>query len=82
LKVATYFSRQESGRNGASGIDGVELIGRSYSALSPSHRRVADFILSSPHQAALMTLDDMSRATAFPKRLQTASPSGSASRLA
>lgn len=45
----------------------VDLIGRSYAALTPAHRRVADFILSSPHQAALMTLDDMSRATGVSK---------------
>ena len=45
----------------------VELIGRSYAVLSPAHRRVADFILSSPHQSALMTLEDMSRATGVSK---------------
>jgi DNA-binding MurR/RpiR family transcriptional regulator len=34
-----------------------------YGELSPGHRRVADFILSSPHEAALMTLHRLSQET-------------------
>ena len=41
----------------------ISLIGDRYGELSASHRRVADFILSSPHQAALMTLEDFARET-------------------
>ncbi len=40
----------------------TELIGARYADLSPGHRRVADFILSSPHEAALMTLKDLAQA--------------------
>jgi DNA-binding MurR/RpiR family transcriptional regulator len=39
-----------------------ELIAARYAGLSPGHRRVADFILSSPHEAALMTLKDLAQA--------------------
>ncbi|MDQ4088022.1 MAG: MurR/RpiR family transcriptional regulator [Pseudomonadota bacterium] len=45
----------------------VALVGRHYPTLSPGHRRVADFILASPHQAALMTLDDIADATGVSK---------------
>ncbi|HEX8639548.1 MAG TPA: MurR/RpiR family transcriptional regulator [Allosphingosinicella sp.] len=45
----------------------VALVAGQYAALSPSHRRVADFILASPHQAALMTLDDIAGATGVSK---------------
>jgi DNA-binding MurR/RpiR family transcriptional regulator len=41
----------------------ASLISDRYGELSQSHRRVADFILSSPHQAALMTLQDFERET-------------------
>lgn len=41
----------------------ASLIGGRYSDLSLTHRKVADFILSNPHQAALMTLDDFTRET-------------------
>ena len=33
-----------------------------YAALSPGYRRVADFVLASPHEAALMTLEAMAGA--------------------
>jgi DNA-binding MurR/RpiR family transcriptional regulator len=35
----------------------ITLINRHYSSLSTGHRRVADFLLSSPHEAALMTVE-------------------------
>jgi DNA-binding MurR/RpiR family transcriptional regulator len=41
----------------------ISLIGDHYAELSEGHRRVADFILASPHQAALMTLEDFTRQT-------------------
>ncbi|HEY0112632.1 MAG TPA: MurR/RpiR family transcriptional regulator [Allosphingosinicella sp.] len=41
----------------------VSLIGDRYAELSETHRKVADFILSNPHRAALMTLDDFARET-------------------
>lgn len=40
----------------------IELINRHYSGLSPGYRGVADFILSSPHEAALMNLDALATA--------------------
>ena len=45
----------------------VALTGARYATLSASHRRVADFIMASPHQAALMTLEDIARATGVSK---------------
>lgn len=40
----------------------LDLIAERYLGLSAGHRRVADVILSSPHEAALMTLKDLARA--------------------
>lgn len=37
----------------------VALISERYAALSASHRRLADYILANPHQAALATLETM-----------------------
>lgn len=45
----------------------VELISRSYRDLSEGHRRIADFILSSPHEAALMTQEKIAEATGVSK---------------
>lgn len=39
------------------------LIAERYGALSAGHQRVADFILSNPHEAALMTLRDIAAVT-------------------
>ena len=41
----------------------VALIADRYRSLSPSHQRLADFILARPHEAALMTLERLSEAT-------------------
>ena len=41
----------------------VALITERYGSLSPGHKRLADFILASPHEAALMTLERLSGAT-------------------
>lgn len=38
------------------------LVGAHYAGLSPGHRRLADFILANPHQAALATLEEMAGA--------------------
>jgi DNA-binding MurR/RpiR family transcriptional regulator len=40
----------------------LDLIAERYLSLSEGHRRVADIILSSPHEAALMTLKDLAGA--------------------
>lgn len=40
----------------------IALISEVYPALSDGHRRVADVILSSPHEAALMRLSDLAEA--------------------
>jgi DNA-binding MurR/RpiR family transcriptional regulator len=40
----------------------LKIIAGRYADLSAGHRSVADFILSSPHEAALMTLKDLARA--------------------
>jgi DNA-binding MurR/RpiR family transcriptional regulator len=40
----------------------VDLIAEQYAGLSPGHRRLADFILTSPHEAALMTQEQISTA--------------------
>jgi DNA-binding MurR/RpiR family transcriptional regulator len=45
----------------------VELITRSYRGLSEGHRRIADFILASPHEAALMTQEKIADATGVSK---------------
>jgi DNA-binding MurR/RpiR family transcriptional regulator len=42
-------------------------IGRHYSQLSPGHQKVADLILASPHQAALMNLEQMSQRVGLSK---------------
>lgn len=44
-------------------LSATALIAERYNALSPGHRRVADFILSSPHEAALMTLKAIAEVT-------------------
>jgi len=41
----------------------LEVIAEHFAALSPGHRRVAEFILSNPHQAAMMTLEEISGLT-------------------
>jgi DNA-binding MurR/RpiR family transcriptional regulator len=41
----------------------VSLIADRYGGLSPGHQRLADFILTRPHEAALMTLERLSEAT-------------------
>lgn len=41
----------------------IARIHQRYASLSPGYRRVADFILASPHEAALMTLEAMAGAT-------------------
>lgn len=47
----------------APGLSATALIAERYASLSPGHRRVADFILSSPHEAALMTLRAIAEVT-------------------
>jgi DNA-binding MurR/RpiR family transcriptional regulator len=41
------------------GDSAIGLINRHYGGLSPGYRRVADHILASPHEAALMTLEEL-----------------------
>jgi DNA-binding MurR/RpiR family transcriptional regulator len=50
-------------RKGTSTEAASALINRRYAGLSAGHRRVADFILGSPHEAALMTLEELASAT-------------------
>lgn len=51
-------------QNGSPGGDSaIALISRHYAGLSPGYRRVADFILGSPHEAALMTLEGLAAAS-------------------
>jgi DNA-binding MurR/RpiR family transcriptional regulator len=47
--------------SGATSI--IDFITRAYTDLSPAYRRVADIILASPHEAALMTLEAMAAAS-------------------
>jgi DNA-binding MurR/RpiR family transcriptional regulator len=61
-KTGCYAAGEEMGMNPRN-ASVVSLIGRHYAELSDTHRKVADFILSSPHKAALMTLDDFTRET-------------------
>ena len=55
--MVDHAPRQESGPST------IDLIHRSYGALSPAYRRVADFILANPHEAALMRLEDLAGAS-------------------
>lgn len=57
------MSNRESSTNMDRLENVTELIAAQYADLSPGHRRVADFILSSPHEAALMTLKDLAQST-------------------
>ena len=41
----------------------VGVIAARFGSLSPGHRRLAEFILEQPHEAAIMTLEQLSRAT-------------------
>ena len=45
----------------------VALVARYYNSLSEGHKRLADFILASPHEAALMTQEQISEATGVSK---------------
>lgn len=45
----------------------AELITSRYSILSASLRKLADFILSGPHEAALMTLEELAKETGISK---------------
>lgn len=41
----------------------ADVIAERFASLSPGHQRLAEFILAHPHQAAMMTLEEMSRST-------------------
>lgn len=44
-------------------LSAADVIAEHFAKLSPGHQRLAEFILAHPHQAAMMTLDEMSQAT-------------------
>lgn len=41
-------------------LSAADIIAERFASLSPGHQRLAEFILSHPHQAAMMTLEEMS----------------------
>lgn len=51
----------------ADGLSAVALIAHHYPSLSDSHKRLADFVMSSPHEAALMTQEAISEAVGVSK---------------
>lgn len=42
--------------------DTANRISRAYSALSPSHKRIADFVLGAPAESAMMTIEELAKA--------------------
>ena len=53
---------QDRTNGGAAALSAAGLIAEHYPRLSPSHRRIADFILARPHEAALLTIDRLASA--------------------